>query len=240
MRTLLVAVIAALSFAGNASAHHLWLEADGTGAKLYFGEFEENLREASPGLLDRFKPLPEAKVVRTSGPQPLKVEKSPGAFVLTGTIGAADSIVAEQASVTERKQAERVVRTRGHLAARWVPDLAERAPVLMLDIVPTGTPGAFKVVYDGKPLPKAKLELIAESGWKRELKTDEQGAFTVALPWRGAYVIEIEHVEAKPGGEGADAHDRKRFVTALSFKVAQGMEGPPAPALTVPKRGMAE
>ena len=75
---------------------------------------------------------------------------------------------------------------------------------------------------------------------KRELKTDEQGAFTVALPWRGAYVIEIEHVDARPGGEGAGAHDRKRFVTALSFKVAQGMEGPAAPPLTVPKRAMAE
>jgi hypothetical protein len=94
--------------------------------------------------------------------------------------------------------------------------------------------------YDGKPLPKAKVELIAESGWKRESKTDEEGAFTVALPWRGAYVIEVEHVDARPGGEGADAHDRKRFVTALSFKVAQGREGPAPPALTVPKRAMVE
>ena len=54
-------------FTGSASAHHLWLEADGQGAKLYFGEFEENLREASPGLLDRFKPLPEAKAVGAAG-----------------------------------------------------------------------------------------------------------------------------------------------------------------------------
>ena len=28
------------------------------------------------------------------------------------------------------------------------------------------------VRHQGKPLAKAKLELIAESGWKRELKTD--------------------------------------------------------------------
>jgi hypothetical protein len=48
-----------------------------------------------------------------------------------------------------------------------VPDFAERAPVLTLDIMPTGKPGAFRVVYDGKPSAKAKLELIAESGWKR-------------------------------------------------------------------------
>lgn len=230
---------AALLWTTTASAHHLWLEADGSGAKLYFGEFDENLREASPGLLDRFKPLPEAKVVGATT-QPLKVEKTASAFVLSGTVGAGDSVVAEQARVSERKQDGKVVRTLGTLAARWVPDFAERAPVLTLDVVPTGKPGTFKVVYDGKPLPKAKLELIAESGWKKELQTDEQGAFTAATPWRGTYVIEIEHVDGKAGGEGANAYDRKRFVTSLSFKVAQGLEGPPAPPLTVPKRAMTE
>ena len=79
------------------------------------------------------------------------------------------------------------------------------------------------------------------SRWlQRELQTDEQGAFTVALPWRGTYVIEIEHVDTKAGGEGAGAYDRKRFVTSLSFKVARGLEGPPAPPITVPKRAMTE
>ena len=157
--------------------------------------------------------------------------------MLSGTIGAGDSIVAEQARVTERKQADKVMRTLGRLAARWVPDFAERAPVLTLDIVPTGKPGSFKVVYDGKPLAKAKLELKAELGWQRELHTDEQGVFTVGLPWRGTYAIEIEHVDAKAGGEGAGAYDRKRFVTTLSFRVTEGLEGPPVPPLTVPKRG---
>jgi hypothetical protein len=230
---------AVMLLASTAQAHHLWLEPDGQGAKLYFGEFDENLREASPGLLDRFKPLPETKVIGAST-QPLKVEKTSNAFTVSGTVGAGDSIVAEQSMVSERKQGDKPVRTLGTLAARWVPDFAERAPVLTLDVVPAGKPGAFKVVYDGKPLAKAKLELKAESGWQRELRTDEQGSFTAALPWRGAYVVEIEHVDARAGGEGAGAYDRKRFVTSLSFKVADGLEGPPAPALVVPKRAMKE
>jgi hypothetical protein len=232
--------VAALLWTTAASAHHLWLEVDGTGAKLYFGEFDENLREASPGLLDRFKPMPEAKVVGASGAQPLKVEKTANAFVLSGTVGKGDSIVAEQAQVNERKQADKVTRILGNLSARWIPDFTERAPVLTLDVVPTGKPGSFKVVYDGKPLPKAKLELKAESGWARELRTDEEGTFTAALPWRGAYAIEIEHLDAKGGGEGAGAHERKRFVTTLSFRVTEGLEGPPAPPLVVPKRAMRE
>jgi hypothetical protein len=64
-------------------------------------------------------------------------------------------------------------------------DFAEHAPILTLDIVPTGKPGSLKVVYDGKVLGKAKLALKAESGWQRELRTDEQGAFTASLPWKG-------------------------------------------------------
>jgi len=236
MRFICSFAVALLLLASNASAHHLWIEADGQGARLYFGEFDEKLREASPGLLDRFTPLPEAKAVSASGAQPLMVEKSPGAFVVSGIIATGASLVADQTRLSERKQADKVTRTLGVLAARWVPDFTERAPVLVLDVVPTGKAGSFKVVHDGKPLAKAKLELIAESGWKRELRTDEQGAFTAALPWRGAYVIEIEHVDATGGG----AYDRKRFVTSLSFRLADGLEGPPVPPVTVPKRAMTE
>src|SRR5437016_593550 len=102
-----VAALLALSFAGPASAHFLWLEPGADGARLYFGEFEENLREASPGLLDRLTPLPEAKVIGSSGAKPVKVEKSPTSFVITGQRGPADSIVAEQVRVNERKQGEK-------------------------------------------------------------------------------------------------------------------------------------
>jgi hypothetical protein len=44
-------------------------------------------------------------------------------------------------------------------------------------------------------------------------------------------------LDAAGGGDGASAYDRKRLVTALSFRVTDGAEGPPAPPLTVPNRG---
>ena len=147
----------------SASAHHLWLEARRKGAKLYFGEFDENLREASPGLLDRFKPLPEAKVVGASGAQPLKVESRQP--VRADRHDRRRGQHRRGAGERHRAQAGRAGGAHpGSPCGALVPDFAERAPVLMLDIVPTGTPGVFKVTYDGKPLPKAKAELIAESG----------------------------------------------------------------------------
>jgi Domain of unknown function (DUF4198) len=235
---LALAALLSLGLASPASAHFLWLEPEADGARLYFGEFEENLREASPGLLDRLTPLPEAKLVASSGAKPLKVEKFPTSFVITGGRGLTDSIVAEQVRVTERKQGDKVTRTLGRLAARYVPDFSERAPTLALDVVPAGKPGAFKVVYKDKPLAKAKLELINESGWKRELRTDEQGTFAVALPWKGNYVIEVEHLDPTAGTQGAEAYDGMRFVSTLSFRVAEGGQAPPTPAALTPKREM--
>lgn len=236
VRRLVIAALLAFSVPGSASAHFLWLEPESDGARLYFGEFEENLREASPGLLDRLMPLPQAKIESASGVQPLKVEKSSAAFVITGKRTSVDSIVAEQVRVNERKQSDKVTRTLGRLGARWVPDFAERTPVLPLDVVPAGKPGTIKVFYKDKPLAKAKLELISESGWKRELRTDEQGALTVALPWKGVYVIVVEHLDPIAGSLGSDAYDSMRLVSTLSFRMVEGGDAPPTPAVRTPKR----
>lgn len=219
-----------------ASAHALWLEPDAAGIQLYFGEFDENLREGSPGLLDRFEPLPAAKAFGASGDQTLKVEKKATSFQVTGAAATAESVIAEQARVTERKQGDKVTRTLGRLSARYVTDFAERKPLIPLDIVPAGKPGAFKVFYDGKPLPKAKAEIATEFGWKREFKTDDNGAFEVELPWKGTYMVEVSLADNTPGTHGTEAYDGMRFVTTLTFKLPTGLEAPPRLPVTTPKR----
>ena len=57
------AMAALLSFGliGSAAAHSIWVEREGDGARIFFGEFDENLREASPGLLDRLNPRPRSR-----------------------------------------------------------------------------------------------------------------------------------------------------------------------------------
>lgn len=222
---LAIAAVLSLPVATPASAHFLWLEPEEGGAKLYFGEFGENLRETSPGLLDRLTPLPEARI----GANALKVDKTANAFVLTGRPAPGESIVAEQIRITERKLAEKVARILGRLAARTIPDWSERQPALTLDVLPTGKPGGVRVVYDGKPVAKAKLEVIAESGWTHEYRTDAQGLAQIETPWRGAYVIEVEHLDPAGGTLGTEPYDSKRLVTTLSFRVAEGMQGPAAP-----------
>lgn len=233
---LVIAALLWLSFTAAASAHALWIEPEGDGFQLCFGEFGENLREGSPGLLDRFEPLPAAKAFGASGETTLKIEKGTTAFQLGGAPAGVGSVVAEQARVTERKLGDKVTRTLGRLSARYVGDFSERKPLITLDVVPAGKPGTFKVFYDGKPLPKAKVEVATESGWQRELKTDDNGAFDVELPWKGIYMVEVTAMDSTPGTHGMQPYDSMRFVTTLTFKVPAGLDGPPRPPVVTPKR----
>jgi uncharacterized GH25 family protein len=235
MRIVLAALLG-LSFTGAASAHALWLEADAAGYQLYLGEFGENLREGSPGLLDRLEPIPAAKAFGVSGDLALRAEKKPTSFQFSGVPEGIGSVVAEQARVNERKQVDKVIRTLDRYSARYIADFGERKPLIPLDIVPAGKAGSFKVFYDGKPLPGAKAEIVTEFGWTRELKTDKAGAFEVALPWKGTYAIEVSLADNTPGTHGTAPYDGMRFVTTLTFRVPDGLAAPARPPTVTPKR----
>lgn len=215
-----------LSLALPASAHHIWLEVDGQGGKIYFGEFGENLREASPGTLDKLQP--QAKVVSPTGERALTVQKSANAYVAAGKIEGTDSIVAEDLRWPsfERKRDNK---TGIYMpAARFVPDRTPRAAALTLDIVPRGG-DKFQVIFKGKPLAKAKVVVVTPSGWGREEHAGADGEFEVELPWRGPYVFEVHHDDNEPGKRGGQAYDFANYVTTLTVVQPQGVEPLPAP-----------
>jgi hypothetical protein len=220
--------LALLAVSSAAMAHYIWLEADGQGAQLYFGEFGENLREVSPGLLDRLEP--SARAVTPSGEKALKVEKSAGSFKLSGEPVAGASIVAEDARypLIVRTRDGATSRLMWRPAARFVPDQAARQPILELDIVPAGG-GKFAVFFKGKPLAKTKVTVGTPSGWVKELTTDADGAVATGLPWRGIYVFEVHHDDKNAGKRGEEAYDSASYVTSLTLVQPQGLDPLPAP-----------
>ena len=125
----------------------------------------------------------------------------------------------------------------------WIGGLAlhtllavRRHTVNTLDIVPAGKPGPVQGVLPGQAARQGQGRADRESGWKHEFKTDEQGAFEATLPWRGGYVIEVQHTDATPGKLGEEAYDFVRCASTLFMRVGDGMQGPPQPAVTTPKR----
>ena len=238
---LAVAVFAWLSVAGArpAAAHQIWIEQDGKGARLYFGEFADNLREDSPGLLDKLGRL-TVKWLSPQGEQAVVPVKAATSYTLDRRAGKGESIVAEETSypVWESKEGTKVVRTAWTPAARFVSDFAARTPSLTLDLVPTGTPHQFQAFYKGKPLADAKVKVLAASGWAREGVTDASGKVSFQFPWKGAYVVEVQHTDAtpgkRPGASGEEKFDTAMFVTTLSFVIRTGLTAPPAPAPAPP------
>jgi uncharacterized GH25 family protein len=224
-----VVAVAALASATAANAHQIWVEqAQGQSAVLRFGEFGENLREVSPGLLDGFG-KPTAVLVSAKGEEPLTATKAADGFHLSGKAGKLDSIVAEDAAYPIRKfkQGDKEVASRYWPAARYVTGYTAQQPKLTFDLVPTGKAGEFKVTLNGQPLPKAKVDIVVASGWSKEARSDDQGLVQFSLPWKGTYVLEAMHTDATPGerqGEaGPEKFDRISYVTSLTVVKADGI-----------------
>jgi uncharacterized GH25 family protein len=225
-----VLACASLTAVTTASAHQVWLENTGGQARLHFGEFNENLRESSPGALDKFKGVPVLEQVAGTNTQRLDGKLGKDAFTYT-TTGTPDTLFATAAypliDRSKRNQPAMVWQP----SARWVAGLAKPvAPTAPLDLVPTGKPGELKVVYKGAPVPKAKVQLAAPSGWTREAEAGEDGTVTFVTPWKGQYVAEVKHTDKTEGTTAqGEKYGEASYVTTLTFVLAEGMASPPLP-----------
>lgn len=236
----IVALCAPLLVCGLAQAHQVWLEQDGTGARLYFGEFGDNLHEVSPGYLDKLARI-SATAVSAKGDKPLATKKERDGFAIAGRAGRGESLVVVDAAypLIESKDGDKVVRTAWTPAARHVPELAPHVPKLALDVVPASASGEFLVVYRGAPLPKAEVSLVAASGWSLSGRTDEAGKIRFRLPWKGTYALLVRHKDPTPGkrknAQGAEeAYDAASFATTLTFVTSSGLPSPPPPPAAPP------
>lgn len=240
MKSRVVAVaLLALLIPLAASAHQLWIEHSPKGAKLYFGEFGQNLREVSPGSLDK---LP-APVARSADGEPIALTKAADHFVLARVAKKGESLVAEEVNYASWENKEGGKATRGvwFAAARWVPDFAAQPAKLTLDIVPTGKLGELQVVYKAKPLAEAEVVLVAQSGWEKRAATDKDGKVAFPLPWKGSYLVEVHHTDKTPGkrklaAAGEEKYDEATYVTTLAFAQQKGLAGAPVPAPAAPSK----
>ncbi|WP_457488799.1 cobalt ABC transporter substrate-binding protein [Tardiphaga sp. P5_C10] len=234
MTKLSIAVITLLGSIASAQAHQIWIEqAEGQNAVIRFGEFGENLREVSPGLLDKFG-KPTGTLVSAKGEQKSDATKTANGFTLPFKVAAGDGIVAEDASYPfyTSKQQDKQITGWYYPAARLITGFAEQKPRLVLDLVPTGQDGQFKLVFKDKPKAKTKVTLVTESGWSKEAHTDEQGLVKFDMPWKGTYVAEVSFTDRnsgeRAGAHGTEKYDAVSYATTVTYVNANGL--PPIPA----------
>jgi len=235
-------VISLLAAVLPAQAHQIWIEqADGQNAIVRFGEYGENLREVSPGLLDKLDKVTGTLISakgESKGEQKSDATKSGDGFRLPFSAAAGDTIVAEDASypLYVRKQPGKDVNNWFYPAARYITSFAAQQPKLVFDLVPTGQEGQFKLVFKDQPKAKTKVTLVTESGWQKEAHTDEQGHVTFDMPWKGVYVVEVSFNDhnggERAGTNGTERYDAVSYSTTVTFVNAKGLApipaGPPA------------
>jgi uncharacterized GH25 family protein len=239
MKKLSLAIIAMLGAMTSAHAHQIWIEqADGENAVVRFGEFGENLREASPGLLDKFAKV-TSTLIASKGEQKSDATKTANGFTLPFKAAAGDSIVAEDASypLFQTKQQDKQITGWYYPAARLITGFPAQKPKLVLDLVPTGQDGEFKLFFKDQPKAKTKVTLVTQSGWSKEANTDEQGIVKFDLPWKGTYVAEVSFNDRtageRAGANGVEKYDGVSYATTVTYVNANGLSPLPAgPAAT--------
>jgi len=233
---------ALIAFAGAAQAHQIWIEQPaGQNAVIRFGEFGENLREASPGLLDKFV-APTGTLSSAQGEKTAAATKTANGFALPFKATAGESLIAEEAKYplfTSKRDGQEVTNWY-RPAARLATDFSKQKPQLTLDLVPAGKQGEFQLFFQGKPLPKAKVSLVTQSGWAKEAHTNEQGLVTFDMPWKGVYVAEVSHKDMtpgeRPGAKGAERYQGVSYVTTTTVMQADGIEPLPAGPAATPNK----
>lgn len=215
LRTTLLS-LSLLALSGSALSHAVWLERDAKGVQLYYGEYDEAKREASPGRLDDIgTPAVYVNNAASAG------EKGSNGWQYSAARGTEVRAEALESPVRDwRKQGIGIVKPVFY--ARLADGPAAQTPRAPLDLVPTGKAGEFRLFLNNAPLAGIKVVVVAPNGWLREIKSDAEGRIEVAMPWRGVYVLEATHVLPETGEYKGVAYEGRRMRSTLSYRQAKG------------------
>lgn len=215
-------VFCLLSVPALARAHYVWIESETRReARIYFGEYNEGVREKAGGRLDERAAL-EAWLERGKpGRSPLSLSKRSDHFAAQLEQGSGWLLARDVLSEVKdyRKSDLGIVKPMFYARAA-VANHAEppARPSLELDILPVaGEAGALQVYFGGQPLAGAKVLVYAPNLWMQELKSDERGRVIPKTPWPGRYVLDIVHKEAKPGEFKGQRYEAIRHRMTYSF-----------------------
>ncbi len=219
MTRLTTLLTVALLLPGFVSAHYIWIEREGTTARVYFGEIQDGEREKSPGKLDKIRGL-RLFVVSTQGHrQNLKIAQTADFFVAEP--GQADFVLAAslEVPVTEMEKYNLGTVKPMYYARHGARSItAPTKAVHALDIIPVaGRENVFQVMFEGSVLPGEKLTVYAPNTWSKEYKTDADGMVTLQTPWQGQYVIEVVHTDKTAGTFAGKQYASARHRATYTF-----------------------
>lgn len=220
---------ASLLVSGAAHAHYLWLESGKTDASLYYGEVDAQLKEKSPGKLDRINGA-QAFVLKGSDLKAVEVNRTPTHLAIGS--GKASTVLAleESVAVVDLSKNNLGMAKSNYYARLGQPAIVGATSPLALDIAQGDKPNSFILLYRGQPLKNAKLEVIAPNTWMQEHQTNTQGIVEINTPWRGQYVVHVLHIDRTVGEFSDKQYDNLRNHLTYTFVKTKGANAGPAQA----------
>lgn len=222
--TLLTALVMGACSLGaipGANAHYLWIERSGSNATVYFGEYEEAARERSPGRLDEI-PGPMARSGVGPAAKTLALQKHANGFAFPSLTSTPQPLLVEETAVGVKDwSASGIGVVKPYFYARnQSQQVIASEPATTLDILPMRERGLFRVYFQGQPLPKAAVKIVAPNTWAQEGRTDGEGL--VRLPLPGQYIVQVIHLEPGNGEYEGKTYQAKRHRATLTFVADHG------------------
>lgn len=215
------AIFSLLGVPALAQAHYVWIESETNAeARVYFGEYNEGVREKAGGRLEERAKLEAWSERSDQSRRSLELLERTDHYAvqLDEQAGWVLAIDAKSEVKDYRKHRLGIVRPMFYARTAIANQGAAARPTLQLDILPVpGDPKAVQVFFDGRPLAAAKVSVYAPNLWMQELQSDAQGKLTPATPWPGRYVLDVVHEEAKPGELNGQRYEAVRHRMTLSF-----------------------
>lgn len=203
-----MAALLLMGIGSVAQAHYLWIERDGDAAKVYFGEWQSNLRE------DDGKVMKAIQGITAFDPdkKPLALERKFDHFLIAGA-GASDVHVYDEVMHRSSKVVYEIKDGRTATSAVANFELVPEAP----------DSNTFTLMLDGRPLPKSEIEVFGPPKWERKFTSDDSGKLTIDTPWAGYYVIRASYDDDSKGEFEGKKFDKIINVAILSFTVKKGI-----------------
>lgn len=216
---------------GVAQAHYIWLEPSKGNTSLYFGEVDVQLREKSPGKLDKITDVQAYTANKAAKDFKAADVRRSGNYLIIDS-GKATTVLARAESVPVADLSKHklgIAKSNYYTRLGQALTLGATSP-LALDIAQGSTSNSFILLYRGQPLENAKLEVIAPNTWMQEHHTNAQGIVEINTPWRGQYVVHVLHIDATPSEFSGKAYDNLRNHLTYTFVRTKGANAGPAQA----------
>ena len=200
-RSLLTATLLSLASL-SASAHSLWIEElpGSAGLGIRFAEWGDDF-ETSPGHLDSLVQVSGWTLDAQGTPTLLNPPKKADHFLL-GPVDTTRPAFAQAHFIVRKLRDDKPARA-PTFYCRWQPSVDWQAgqPALILDLVPTSTPGEARVFFRGKPLPAAEVLFFSPKVSGEKLTADAEGRVRAPdMSQPGHYLLAISrYSEELPG-----------------------------------------